>query len=318
MRGIFILTLVLLSQYCTAQKIDNIAAFRNINSESYFRINYENDLFYGTDKNYTQGTSLELVLPSIKKNPLNHLFYKPELADIRYGLMIEHNSFTPDRYTLQKIQYGDRPFASTLTFKSFSIATDTLKASRLTSSLNLGVIGPAALGDEIQTTIHEITESAIPMGWKNQIKNDIVFNYEVGYEKQLLRYRNLFSLQTSVNGELGTLLTNASVGFNTAFGIINQPFSLKTKRNGFSLYIYAQPLINIIAYDATLQGGLFNRKSPYTISSDRIERFTGQLNFGIVLKLKSLYIEYSSTILTKNISTVTASKWAGINLGLMF
>lgn len=318
MRGIFILTLILSQQITTAQKIDNLAAFRDINSESYFRINYDNDLFFATDKNYTQGISFELMLPSIRMNPLNYLFYKPELSVIRYGLVIEHNSFTPHRYNLQEIQYRDRPFASTLTFKSFLIATDTLKASRLTSSLNIGVIGPAAFGDEIQTAIHEITGSLMPKGWKNQIKNDAVFNYEIGYEKQLLKYRNLFSLQTNVNGELGTLLTNASVGFNTAFGIINAPFSSTTMRNSFALYIYAQPLINIIGYDATLQGGLFNRKSPYTISSERIERFTGQLNFGIVLKLKSLYIEYLSTILTKNISTGTASKWAGINLGIIF
>ena len=318
MRGIIILVLILSQQLSTAQKIDNLAAFRDINSESYFRINYDNDIFFATDKNYTQGISFELMLPSIRMNPLNYLFYKPELSIIRYGLIIEHNSFTPNRYNIQEIQFGDRPFASTLTFKSFMIATDTLKASRITSSLNLGIIGPAAFGDEVQTAIHEVTGSLIPMGWKNQIKNDVVFNYEIGYEKQLLKYRDLFSLQTNVNGELGTLLTNASVGINTALGIINAPFSSTTARNSFALYIYAQPLINIIGYDATLQGGLFNRNNPYTISSEKIERFTGQLSFGIVLKFKSFYIEYSSTILTKNISTGTASKWAGINLGVLF
>ncbi|PHR46794.1 MAG: hypothetical protein COA32_09950 [Fluviicola sp.] len=317
MRSIFILILILLQQQSTAQKIESLGAFRDINSDRYVRVNYENDLFYGTDKNYTQGLNLELVLPSIRKNPINHLFYQPKLSIIRYGLIVEHNSFTPDRYDLEEIQYGDRPFASTLTFKSFLIAIDTLKASRITSSLSLGVIGPNAFGNEVQTVIHEVTESSIPMGWKNQIKNDIVINYEIGYEKQLLKYRNLFSLQTNVNGELGTLLTNASVGFNTAFGIINAPFSSTTMRNSFALYIYAQPLIDIIGYDATLQGGLFNRKSPYTISSERIERFIGRLNFGIVFKLKSVYIEYSSTIQTKSISTGSASKWAGIKLGIL-
>lgn len=317
MRSIFILILILLQQQGTAQKIESLAAFSDINSDSYLRVNYENDLFYGTDKNYTQGFNLELVLPSISKNPINHLFYQPKLSVIRHGLIVEHNSFTPDRYDLEEIQYEDRPFASTLTLKSFLVAINTLKASRITSSLSLGVIGPNAFGNEVQTVIHEVTESSIPMGWENQIKNDIVINYDFGFEKQLLKYRNIFSLQSKVNGEIGTLYTNASAGFNTTLGIINTPFSSSDGSNNFAFYIYTQPLINIIGYDATLQGGLFNRTSPHTISSDRINRFTGQLNFGVVLKLKSLYIEYSNTIITKNISTGTALKSAGIRLGVI-
>ena len=45
-----------------AQKIDNSVAFRNIESESYFRYHYDNDYFAATDENYTQGYNFELVL----------------------------------------------------------------------------------------------------------------------------------------------------------------------------------------------------------------------------------------------------------------
>ena len=52
-----------------AQKIDNMVSFRDIKSEYYFRINYDNDYFSATDKNYTQVYSFELATPSLSKNP---------------------------------------------------------------------------------------------------------------------------------------------------------------------------------------------------------------------------------------------------------
>lgn len=299
------------------QKIDNLSSFRDVGNDNYLRFNYENDLFYGQDMNYTQGFSFEFVAPFLTKNPLNHLFYKPKNTEIRFGIAAEHNSFTPKRYFVPEIQFNDRPFAATLTLKSFMIATDTLKQSRFTSSFTVGTIGELALGEEIQVGIHKITNSETPFGWPNQIKNDIVLNYEVGYEKQLFRFRSLFSIHVNSKAKFGTLYTNASVGLNTSFGILNSPFSKLNKERKFNLYVYAQPLINAIGYDATFQGGVFNRNSPHTISSKDIERFTGQLNYGIVLKAKSVYFEFLGAFLTKEFKNGNTAQWGGLKIGLM-
>ena len=104
------------------------------------------------------------------------------------------------------------------------------------------------------------TGNTIPKGWYNQIKNDAVINYELTYEKQLLRFHDFFTIQSSATIRLGTLFTNASLGFNATLGLINSPFTSIKGKNKFQLYLYAQPLVNAIGYDATLQGGLFNRK----------------------------------------------------------
>jgi hypothetical protein len=130
MRKFIIITLLanLSLTICKAQKIDNLASFRDIKSTDYFRFNYDNDFFSGTDKNYTQGYSLELVAPSLKKNPINYLFYKPKDAEIRYGLAIEHIGFTPNKYELTGIQFGDRPYSTAIMLKSFMIANDSLKS----------------------------------------------------------------------------------------------------------------------------------------------------------------------------------------------
>lgn len=312
---LFFYLFIILPHFLLAQKIDNMASFRDIKSDNYFRFNYDNDYFASTDKNYTQGYNFELVAPFLQKNPVNYLFLKPTNSEYKYGLSIEHIGYTPDNIKSPDIQYGDRPFAASIMIKSFSIATDTLQKSRLVSSLNIGLIGPGAFGKEMQVAIHKATGNTIPEGWQNQIKNDLVFNYEVNHEKQLVRYKNLFSLVSNTNVRLGTLFTNASIGLNATLGIINSPFTSVKNKNKFLLYVYSQPIVNVIGYDATLQGGLLNKKSPYTISSNSINRLTAQFNYGIVLQTKALYFEYSRTLLTREYDLGNSAEWGGIKIG---
>ncbi len=317
MRYLTLLFLCLLSfpEMIYAQKIDNLASFRNMESESYFRFNYDNDYFAATDKNYTQGYSFEFVAPFLIKNPVNHLFFRSESSSNRYGIAVEHIGFTPRNIESPEIQEGDRPFAAAIMLKSFLISTNSEKRSRFTSSFSLGSIGPGAFGKEMQVGIHKATGNVIPEGWRNQIRNDVVLNYEVGYEKQLFRYRNFFSVQSNSNLQVGTLFTNASVGFNSVAGLINSPFSSEEKQRKFQLYLYAQPLVKIVGYDATLQGGLFSNASPYTIPAGEVERFVGQINYGVVFKINNLYLEYTRTTINREFETGNSANWGGIKLG---
>lgn len=307
---------VLLPSLLFSQKIDHLASFRDIKNDTYFRFNYENDYFAATDENYTQGYSFELVMPVFEKNPINHLFFIPNTSTTKYGLAVEHIGFTPNHYELPEIQVGDRPFAAAIMLKSFMVATDTLSHSRFTSSLSVGLIGPGAFGKEMQVGIHELTGNKEPLGWRHQIKNDLVLNYEVGYERQLLRYRNVLSIQGQANAQLGTLFTNTSFGASATLGKINSPFSMN--QQGFELYLYAHPLLRVVGYDATLQGGLLNATSPYTIRSSDVERFVGQFNYGLILKTRTLYFEYSRSRITREFKTGASASWGGLKIGFTF
>ncbi len=315
MKKIFYL-LLLFPSLIFSQKIDHLSSLRDIKSDRYFRFNYENDYFAATDENYSQGYNFELVLHVFKKNPINHLFFIPKESAVKYGLAIGAIGYTPNHYELPEIQVGDRPFATAILLKSFVVATDTIHKSRLVSSFSVGLIGPATYGEETQVGIHKATGNKVPLGWHNQIKNDVVLNYQVTYEKQLLKYRDLFTLQGITSAQVGTLFTNASVGFNTTFGIVNSAFS--NSKKGFALYFYSQPTVRVIWYDATLQGGLINRSSPYTISNGDIKRFTAQLDYGLVLKTRTLYFEFSRSLITREISTLHSAAWGGIKVGFTF
>tara|TARA_R100000935_G_scaffold13495_3_gene27079 strand:- start:15 stop:977 length:963 start_codon:yes stop_codon:yes gene_type:complete len=307
---------ILLPSLLLAQKIDNTAAFRAINSDRYFRFHYDNDYFSATDENYTQGYNLELVDPILSKNPINFLFLNPKTSQTQFGISIEHIGFTPPRIGSREIQYGERPFAAAIMLKNFSISTDTLGRTRLLSSLSLGIIGPGAFGKEMQVAIHKATGNTIPLGWRNQIKNDVVINYELGYEKELYRLQDWFALQSNSAIRLGTLSTNASVGLQTTLGLINSPFTASDVNKKFKLYGYSQVTGSVIGYDASLQGGIFNKTSPYTIADNEIERFTGQFNYGLILQLKSVYLEYFRAVLTREFEAGDATKWGGIRIGI--
>ncbi len=312
----FLFSILFLPGVMVAQKMDHLASFRDIKSDFYFRFNYDNDYFAATDKDYTQGYNLELVAPVLENNPLNFLLLAPKGTVFKYGLSIEHIGFTPEQYQRSEIQFGDRPFAAAIMVKSFLVVTDTQKKTRITSSLSLGIIGPGAFGREMQAGIHRLTGNKIPLGWRHQIKNDVVLNYRLGFEKRIWSYNDLFSLQSHASAQLGTLFTHASAGISSNVGLIDSPFTGDKK--GFRLYLYAQPTLKLVGYDATLQGGLFNRDSPYTISADAVERFTAQFDFGLVLKTRTLYFEYTRSLITREFETGQASAWGGVNIGFTF
>jgi|AntRauTorckE5430_2_1112549.scaffolds.fasta_scaffold163844_1 hypothetical protein len=72
-----LLILLLVLGTLSAQKIDNLTSYRNIDSDNYIWLNYEYDFFAAADRNYTQGYNTEVVTLGLAKNPVNSLSYKP-------------------------------------------------------------------------------------------------------------------------------------------------------------------------------------------------------------------------------------------------
>lgn len=298
-----------------AQRIDNAASFRDIKSDNYFRFLYDNDFFTATDYYYTQGYTIELVSPMLRYNPINKILPGLPDSETRYGLAFEQTGYTPTDITDDKIRYNDRPFAATIALENFKIVNDTINKSRLISSVTIGMIGPAALGNEIQTGIHKWIDDDIPRGWQYQIKNDIILDYQVSYEKQLIRINNYFAVSGHTNVRLGTLNTKASAGFTVTAGLCNSPFTSYKNKNNFQVYVYSQPFASVTGYDATLHGGVFNSKSAYIIHLRDIERLTLSHNSGIVIQYKSLFFEYSHSLLTREFKSGQPHAWGGFKIG---
>ena len=141
-------------------------------------------------------------------------------------------------------------------------------------------------------------------------------NYELEYELKLIAIANYFSLSGKAAARIGTLNTKILTGVTLMAGFFEDPFNNFSKKGRKKqIYLYAEPLVNFIAYDATLQGGVFNKNNPYVIASNEITRFVFQGNVGIVFRINALQLEYFQSYLTKEFETGGKHFWGGIRIG---
>ena len=316
LKPIFCIFFLFVTSFAFGQAIDNTTNYKNIESDHYLRFSYENDFFVATDYYYTQGISLELVSPVLSKLPSSKILITPSESHVKYGLSVEHNGYTPTSIRSYPILYGDRPFCASLFLKFFSIADDSLRERRLSSAFSLGVVGTAASGKWMQVTIHRNLHNIEPYGWDNQIHNDVVLNYEVEDECKLFLTKGLL-LSTYANIRAGTLSDKAGVGITLMIGKFSSPFqSPMLTRRKFRFYMYDQPLISSVGYDATLQGGVFNHTSPYIISTSDMQRLTFQNNFGAVATIGKLNLSYYQSFITKEFNTGLSHRWGGVSIAV--
>jgi hypothetical protein len=303
-----------------AQRIDNTASFRQMSQPSFVRFHYDNDLFIGTDYYYTQGYQLEVVNPALRKNPLTRLLLTTRGQETQYGLAFEHFGFTPTSIRSRTVLVGDRPFAACLLLKTFSITIDTMRRTRISSTLSTGMMGPVALGRQIQAGLHRLTNGIDPQGWPNQLRNDVILNYTLSYEKQLYAYRHALSVSAMGQAQVGTFSDRLQTGVVVMLGRFDSPFRVRSAdgRLPLQLYVYAQSVLSLVGYDASLQGGLFNRSSPYVMSAEELTRTTFQTNFGAVVSYRNVYLEYYQSGLSREFEGGHSHRWGGIKIGVNF
>ena len=261
--------------------------------------------------------NIEWVKPSFQKNPLNKVFFGVPGAKMKYGLALDHYAFTPVHIAEHGILYGDRPYAGCISINSFRIATDEKKRRQISTSLVLGLIGPATQWKPVQTFLHKYLIAAPqPQGWDHQIRNDLILNYKVNLEKNIVG-EDFFMLNGNAEAVAGTMNDKLSAGLSVMIGRMNDPYKSATiSDTKWRLYLFGYSFISAVGYDATLQGGMFNKKSPYTLSASEINRFTLQNQIGLMIHHKNIFIELSESFLSKEFKTGRSHIWGGLGIGI--
>jgi lipid A 3-O-deacylase len=317
--AVFLLTL-LIGEYGTAQVVDNTSSFTNSGNQKYFRLHYDNDFFTKTDEYYTQGITLEVVHPALERFLFSRLLVKPKQSEIRYGIRIDHFGYTPTNIRSHEILYGDRPFCGNLTLTTFLVATDSGRQRRISTAFIMGIMGPGAWGKEMQTGVHRFNKNVQPLGWEYQIQNDVIIDYRVSYEKKLWEYHNVLLVNSAAELRLGTHTDKLTGGLNFMAGNYNDPYQpavpSKQGRKKIAYYLYGQVLAGFTGYEASLEGGLFNHKSSYTISSENMTRVTLQGDYGVVISFRKIYLAYCQSVLTKEFRTGHMHRWGGFRIGV--
>jgi lipid A 3-O-deacylase len=138
----------------------------------------ENDQVFGTDANYTQG--FKAILTTRAPEPMRFLaeYLPPFDGQMRsFGITFGHSLYTPVDWTRTDWIPNDRPYGAWLylgAFASFG-GTDRFLSLPFEAFLEIdvGVVGPRAIGEQVQNTTHRAIGVETFQGWDNQIKDEV-------------------------------------------------------------------------------------------------------------------------------------------------
>lgn len=150
----------------------------------------------GSDQAYSNGFRISYVMseeiqPALFKLLTNWSDYlKKELTKSKtnYGVSLAHQIFSPNNIIEENLNVNDRPYAGWLNL-GFSVHFKNKNHDHLLS-LNLGMIGSNAMGEEVQNNFHRLIDTPEGKGWKNQLHSELTLQL---YYQQRLRFFELFS-----------------------------------------------------------------------------------------------------------------------------
>ena len=282
---------------------------------------YANDLFFRTDYYFTQGMTLALVHPALARLPVRHLLPGgPRGSTQYYGIRLRYDGFTPLRIQDPFIRVGDRPYAAYGYAAFFRISNQPARHQRLTTTLELGFMGPAAGGKELQTAIHRVTGNAEPRGWDFQIRNAPIVGYRVAFEKQLAASSGRAELLGTTEASLSTLYTYASTGLRLRAGQLNPYFSSLSAAGPGSWQLNGQITVEgrLIGYDATLQGGILTNNDPYTLAAGAVRRTVLRSSGSVVLAHEKLSFEATTVWLSPEFTGGRSHRWGQLGVTVEF
>lgn len=219
----------------------------------------------------------------------------------------------------------DRPFAGYL-YAGATLNFLYKDESALKLSAQVGIIGPGAFGKEVQNFVHDNFGFYHPAGWEYQIHNEAQLNLSAGYNKLIARGSWVDASFTGyVN--LGNGFSGAGAGGMVRIGNFNQLFnSVSTQSSAIQkqttaplhqheIFFYYKPLLNYVAYDATIQGGLFaSHNDPNSLEITRTKEpviFSNQ--FGVAFTTGRLAVDAAAIFHTKETKEMARSEqWGSV------
>jgi len=210
-------------------------------TKGYLTFFLDNDLFNGTDENYTNGARLSYItegepiinLPIIQDNlhlfsggseSLNWTrklfgFRNPAQVEYSWGFALTQLMFTPTDPFAEEPAPGERPYAGWAGI-GFSLHTRDSHAQN-SVELNIGVVGPAAYARETQNLVHDLRGIERFEGWDSQIPNEVTLNLHTTQRRRIEFLDKWQSLPlglrmdgyTETGFALGNFRTDAHAGF---------------------------------------------------------------------------------------------------------
>lgn len=234
--ALFILSSILLFSSFSAAQTDQTDKYHT------FFIYFENDVFHGTDRHYTNAFRLTWLSPDLTEYDedtrlprwgaplLRHLplINRPGFQR-NIGLSIGQNIYTPEDISRRDLIRDDRPYAG---WSYFSLTFHVKNTTQMdVFEVTVGVVGPSSLAEDTQKIVHRWIRGEDPKGWDHQLRNEP--GLMIGWQRnwRLLRTGKEdgwgFEFIPHVGGVLGNVAIYANVGGEIRFGY-NLPFDFGT------------------------------------------------------------------------------------------
>lgn len=302
--------------------------------EGAFSLIFENDVFFNSDRDYTNGVELayttepnenvDSIVSFARSLPLfaNH-------GVVRTNYAIGQEIFTPQHTALAIPLATERPYAGYLYASLGLLEANPDRLDQL--QVQIGVVGPMALAKEAQFFVHSILDNLKPKGWHYQLHNEPAFN--VYYERSLRIIPRqsilgmVLDIEPHIGGAAGTVYdylnagAMARLGFNLPddFGALRiQPAlpgsSYFEPTAGFSAYIFAGVDGRLMGRNIFLDGNTW-RDSP---SVDK-DLFVGDLTLGAAVTFNHLRLAFTHVFRTREYKTQTSSdQFGAVSLSFRF
>ncbi|MFZ4546629.1 MAG: lipid A deacylase LpxR family protein [Bacteroidales bacterium] len=292
---------------------------QKIDTRRILKISFENDLitYANTDRYFTNGIAFDLQAAWLSRSPLSKLMLRyNHKANVTYNLSMVQDMFTPTDTRVAPTLQNDRPYSSYLYFGFSKTTADPRRKIKIISKLDVGYIGPHSPGSYMQTLVHQTFPSNdVPLGWETQINTDIILNYAVQAQKAVFSKQKITVL-ANIGAKAGTLNTSTSAGLQLLAGKYEPVFGLleNEKWPKTEYYFFAKTNISFVAYNALLQGGMFNHDNIFVLCGNQIQRFVGSAEAGFHLRYKGFGIEMAQHYLSPEYKSGLWHKWGRISL----
>jgi lipid A 3-O-deacylase len=303
------------------------------NFKSQFTLITDNDMYINSyhDRYYSDGTYFNFTYAVNGENISNSNILKKTI-EFEFGQKI-YTGLSGHIYLPYHI---DRPFTGYL-FANGAINWLYKDEDALKFTAEIGTIGPAALGEEVQSGFHQLfglykvvggSGYAKIGGWSHQLNTEPGLNLRLDYKHLLYRNDgNWFDVAVNPDAWLGSTFTGASAGVQLRIGDLNKFYqsvitnsrvsSNKREQINHEFYFFTLPQINYVAYDATIEGGLFRHdKGPVTFG---IYHFVYQQQFGLQFASARWSASTIAYIKSREVkSTALGDQWGSISIAYRF
>ncbi len=262
------------------------------------------------DRDYTNGirlgwTSAEGGAPDFLQRLGQTLWGK---GRERIAVDLSQQIYTPTDNTVANPPLNDRPYAGVM-MGTVSLIHDNGSALSVLG-LGLGLVGPSALGEQVQNGFHDLIGNAQTKGWDTQLHNEPLL--EITSQRTWRLPMGAFGgLETDALPELtaaaGNLRDYAQAGVTLRLGQgLNSDYGVARLLPGltgtdvfhptreFAWYVFAGADAQAVAYDVTLDGNAWQHSR-----SVDIVPVVGEIQGGLALMFHGVRLTYTQVVQTQ-------------------